>query len=191
MVKFKKGDIVKFVDRASILYGTVGTVVKTDGSEVYVRHGYYPELTQYKPVHERNLMLISRGSTHTKVGNGYIRWEEGFDYVPEIKNVYFNDPLTIVIWKDGTKTFVKNTDGSYNYDPEKALAMAISKKALGNKYKYYQEFEKWLPEEEKAKILSKNLVESANELRMSFSSFKNVSKEYMDRRVGLTENPWE
>ncbi len=90
------------------------------------------------------------------------------DNIPEIRNVYFNDPLTCVIWKDGTKTFVKNADGDHNYDPEKALAMAISKKALGNKYNYYKEFEKWLPEEDakfaiknKRMTLTKNPVEKA------------------------------
>ena len=66
---------------------------------------------------------------------------------PKIENVIFNDPATIVFWQDGTKTVVKCHDGVF--DPEKGLAMAISKKALGNKYDYYEEFEKWLPKEEK------------------------------------------
>lgn len=112
------------------------------------------------------------------------------DNIPEIRNVYFNDPLTCVIWKDGTKTFVKNADGDHNYDPEKALAMAISKKALGNKYNYYKEFEKWLPEED-AKFAIKSLLEASSELRKSFSSFKVISKEYMNKRMALTKNPVE
>lgn len=105
------------------------------------------------------------------VSNGSIYWKkEEFAHIPEIRNAYFNDPLTIVIWTDGTKTFVKNADGDHNYDPEKALAMAISKKALGNKYRYYQVFEKWIPEE-KVKTSIKSPVESTDELRKSFSSF--------------------
>lgn len=60
----------------------------------------------------------------------------------EIKNVCFNDPLTVVIWSDGTKTFVKAHNEQY--DPEKGLAMAIAKKFLGNKYDYHEQFEKWL-----------------------------------------------
>ena len=32
-------------------------------------------------------------------------------YIPEIKNVYFNNPMTIVIWDDGTKTMVKCQPG--------------------------------------------------------------------------------
>lgn len=63
----------------------------------------------------------------------------------EIINVIFNDPATIVFWNDGTKTVVKATDEAF--DPEKGLAMAISKKVLGNKGNYFNEFKKWLPEE--------------------------------------------
>lgn len=67
--------------------------------------------------------------------------------MPNIKNVIFNDPVTIVFWNDGTKTIVKAQDGDI-FDPEKGLAMAISKKALGNKGNYYETFKKWLSEEE-------------------------------------------
>ena len=62
-----------------------------------------------------------------------------------IKKVIFNNPATIVIWEDGSKTVVKCGDDDI-YDPEKGLAMAISKKALGNKGSYYEVFKKWLPE---------------------------------------------
>lgn len=60
-----------------------------------------------------------------------------------IKDVIFNNPATIVFWMDGTKTVVKCQEGD-EYDPEKGLAMAISKKALGNKGNYYNEMQKWL-----------------------------------------------
>ena len=66
---------------------------------------------------------------------------------PSIKKVIFNYPATIVLWSDGSKTVVKCQDGDI-YDPEKGLAMAISKKALGNKGNYCNEFKKWLPEDE-------------------------------------------
>lgn len=60
-----------------------------------------------------------------------------------IKNVVFNDPATIVEWKDGTKTVVQARDGE-KFDPEKGLAMAISKKAMGNKRDYYHVFKHYL-----------------------------------------------
>lgn len=61
-----------------------------------------------------------------------------------IKRVIFNNPATIVFWSDGTKTVVK-CDERDKYDPEKGLAMAIAKKSMGNNYKYYGVFEKFLP----------------------------------------------
>lgn len=58
-----------------------------------------------------------------------------------IENVIFNDPATIVFWTDGSKTVVKCQPGEI-FDPEKGLAMAISKKVLGNDYGYYETFAK-------------------------------------------------
>lgn len=61
---------------------------------------------------------------------------------PTIKDVIFNDPATIIMWSDGTKTVVKAENEAF--DPEKGLAMAISKKNLGNKYDYYNTFKHWI-----------------------------------------------
>ena len=46
-----------------------------------------------------------------------------------IKKVIFNDPATIVFWKDGTKTVVKRQEGA-EFDYEKGLAMAICRHYL-------------------------------------------------------------
>ena len=59
-----------------------------------------------------------------------------------INRVIFNDPATIVIWNDGSKTVVKASNEPF--DPEKGLAMAIAKKALGNKSNYYKVFKKYI-----------------------------------------------
>lgn len=64
--------------------------------------------------------------------------------LPEIKDVIFNAPATIVFWEDGTKTVVKAQEE--DFDPEKGLAMAISKKALGNEGNYYETIKKWMKE---------------------------------------------
>ena len=64
-----------------------------------------------------------------------------------IKKVIFNKPATIILWSDDTKTVVKCGEND-TYDPEKGLAMAIAKKALGNKGNYFETFKKWLPKEE-------------------------------------------
>lgn len=62
--------------------------------------------------------------------------------IPTITNVIYNDPATIVMWSDGTKTVVR-ADGE-KYDPEKGLAMAMCKKHAGNKRDYYHTFLHWL-----------------------------------------------
>lgn len=64
--------------------------------------------------------------------------------VPEILDVIFNEPATIIYWADGTKTVVKAIYDEF--DPEKGLAMAIAKKALGNKGNYYNVIAKWMDE---------------------------------------------
>ena len=64
-----------------------------------------------------------------------------------IKKVIFNDPATIVFWSDGTKTVVKCGDNDA-FDPEKGLAMAISKKFFDNMGYYYDVFKKWLPKDD-------------------------------------------
>lgn len=61
-----------------------------------------------------------------------------------IQNVIFNYPATIVFWTDGTKTVVK-VGPDDKWDPEKGLAMAIVKKAYGNKGNYCNEVKRWLP----------------------------------------------
>ena len=93
----------------------------------------------------RNEMPVERKSTSSCVY--YAATTAKSVSAPTIKKVIFNYPATIVLWSDGSKTVVKCQDGDI-YDPEKGLAMAISKKALGNKGNYCNEFKKWLPEEE-------------------------------------------
>ena len=70
-----------------------------------------------------------------------------------IKNVYFNDPVTVVIWNDGTKTIVRCSENDF-YDPEKGLAMAIIKKVYGNDNSFHKIFKKWLPDESYAEPVS-------------------------------------
>ncbi len=97
--------------------------------------------------------------------------------LPEIKDVIFNEPATIILWADGTKTVVKCQEGE-GYDPEKGLAMAISKKALGNKGNYCEVFKKWLPEEEEVndgRVSSKDLCKAIEE-------FAKVAKKH---KIGL------
>lgn len=59
----------------------------------------------------------------------------------QIEKVIFHEPATIVYWADGTKTVVKAENE--DFDPEKGLAMAITKKVFGNKGSYFNQIRKW------------------------------------------------
>lgn len=73
-------------------------------------------------------------------------FEERFFNYFEIEKVIFNNPATIVIWKDGTKTVVKCS--GEKFDQEKGLAMAISKRALAVGNRYHKTFKKWCKDED-------------------------------------------
>ena len=82
----------------------------------------------------------------------------------KIKDVIFNDPATIVLWRDGTKTVVKCQEGD-TYDKEKGLALCIAKKYLGNKGNFNEVFKKWIPEDREPVVDTKidtDLIESAS-----------------------------
>ena len=99
-------------------------------------------------------------------GNGKSRRiaKEYMDYLehkcPRIEKVIFNDPVTVILWSDKTKTIVRCNDGEY--DPEKGMAMAVAKKFLGTNdsgSNYYDVFKKWLPEEKvKTEVTSEGIT---------------------------------
>lgn len=60
-----------------------------------------------------------------------------------IKNVIFNPPATIVFWTDGSKTVVK-CNAKEEFDPEKGMAMAITKRCANNSDDFYKEIKKWV-----------------------------------------------
>ena len=65
----------------------------------------------------------------------------------QIVRVIFNNPATIVIWADGTKTVVKCQEGDV-YSKETGLALCFAKKALGNTGNFNDVFHNWIPEED-------------------------------------------
>lgn len=98
--------------------------------------------------------------------------------VPEIKSVIFNEPATIVLWIDGTKTVVKAKNEKF--DPEKGLAMAIAKKAYGNKGNYFNHIKKWIdygvPEagyDLNDLMAACNLQNSLNKMSKAMANLKN------------------
>lgn len=109
-------------------------------------------------------------------------------YLNTITKVVFNDPATIVFWRDGTKTVVKCNPGDV-FDPEKGLAMACTKKLFGNNGFYYDIFRKWLPEEEEESLYPKHSDDVFDAMRFSAASivannvFKNAVKKAASREA--------
>lgn len=64
---------------------------------------------------------------------------------PGIKKVIFNDPATIVLWDDGTKTVVKCSLGD-TYSKWAGLAFCICKKLMGDDF--HKAFKYWCKEDE-------------------------------------------
>lgn len=73
-------------------------------------------------------------------------WKMLNDMGNTVKKVIFNDPATIVIWGDGSKTVVKCQNGE-KFDKEKGLALCYMKKMLGNKSNFNNVFKEWIKPE--------------------------------------------
>lgn len=85
---------------------------------------------------KENIMPINNNNEFRVTLNGLYLMPS----IPEIEKVIFNDPATIVFWKDGTKTIVKVKPGE-KFDKWTGLAMASMKKIHGEKFHSF--FRKW------------------------------------------------
>lgn len=92
-----------------------------------------------RAVHEGMMIDYGRQSTERAKRNDIVRF--GMCSV-SIRKVIFNDPATIVMWSDGTKTIVK-CGPEDTYDMEKGLAMAIVKKMAGNDNRFHKVFKQY------------------------------------------------
>ena len=145
-MEFKKGDMVA-ITKNGTSYG--GKFVGALGTIKYT----YPESNRigvelqgfFNPASKTGLYYFCTDELHRM---NEVQGTPRAPYLNQfsIKDVIFNDPAVIVLWTDGTKTVVKCSENDI-FDPEKGLAMAISKKALGNKGDYYNTFRKYLPDE--------------------------------------------
>lgn len=66
-----------------------------------------------------------------------------FDYRNAINKVIFNNPATIVFWKDGTKTVVKCQPGC-KYSKYVGFMACVTKKAFGNEGNFNNTVNYWL-----------------------------------------------
>lgn len=142
-------DIVKVIDE----YGWCGYV-----NNSYIKYDPDPIITSCK------MAINTVYGAVTKIAKNRDEWTRIKNYILNdekvtkelsnnmnnskfaIKEVKFNGPATIVFWKDGTKTVVKC--GPHDkIDYEKGLAMAITKRALGDNGHYYETIKKYAGEE--------------------------------------------
>lgn len=112
----------------------------------------FAKLTKEREDLARKLRYIPGSDFKERINTNYygMRYGNNGPRIPGIKKVIFNDPATIVYWMDGTKTVVKAQ--KEDFDAEKGLAMAITKKALGNEGNYYNELKKYLGDVYEAKL---------------------------------------
>lgn len=168
MNKFKKGMYVHtdrghgYIVAFSYYTGAIG--VKMDGS----KDG---EITWCDPM----IMEIDYTRTSKIVVNA----------IPAIKNVIFNDPLTVVVWADGTKTYVK-ASGEDTFDPEKGMALAIAKKAMENKYNYFETIREWIEKDQKRKAKKWEKEQKAEGRIIGKVIEKEATEEGVTAKVELT-----
>lgn len=171
MNKYRIGDVVKAINNE--LIGAIGIVVCND----------YSGFTKVRFLGNDNGYWLADDQITYARGNDYIKYLEYCKNKnsiglrrDSIKNVIFNPPATIVFWSDGTKTVVKAKNE--DFDPEKGLAMAISKKMLSNNGSYYNVFKKWLPKDD-------------TPTEESLSDVINRINEAVQRtKLSLDFNPW-
>lgn len=98
-----------------------------------------------RAVHEGMAIDYGRQSTERAKKNDIVQF--GMCRV-SIRKVIFNDPATIVLWSDGSKTVVK-CGPEDTYDMEKGLAMAIVKKMAGNDNRFHKVFKQYTKKKKK------------------------------------------
>lgn len=159
---------------------TFGSHYKIRGvTKSYASHVTMPEKYRIS-YREAYKMLLDDLKYSGKRGNKEMRRRD-----LEIKNVIFNDPATVVYWKDGTKTVVK-TQGGEPFDPEKGLAMAICKKAYGNEGSYFNQIKKWTDKYEPREVESLYPSMMFPRVKLNFSTEeKEEIKKMLNRIYGV------
>ena len=124
------GQIIKVVllDGGTMHFAP-GDIIQDDPYAWHIRYGSYDKVPCNR----------SRQSTERAEKTDIVKF--GMCSV-SIRKVIFNDPATIVLWSDGTKTVVK-CGPEDSFDMEKGLAMAIVKKMAGNDNRFHKVFKQY------------------------------------------------
>lgn len=106
---------------------------------------FMPDHELARAIHKEMAIDYSRQSTECSKKNNIVKF--GMCSV-SIRKVIFNDPATVVLWSDGTKTVVK-CGPEDKFDTEKGLAMAIVKKMAGNDNRFHKVFKQYTKKKKK------------------------------------------
>lgn len=109
-------------------------------TNLYAKYPPYDDLS-FSPSTTKSITITSDGDIKTTRNQQWrITWDTKRSL--DIEKVVFNDPATIIIWGDGTKTVVKAQNEPY--DKEKGFVMACLKRFLGNDNTFNKEIKKWV-----------------------------------------------
>lgn len=104
--------------------------------------------TYFKCITDSIHHLRDKVMEKAEVYRRYASWDPSyispFYAMPKPKKIILNDPATIILWSDNTKTIVKKNSKDKKFDPEKGIALCYMKKALGNKGNYNNVFKDWI-----------------------------------------------
>jgi len=102
--------------------------------------GMTPDLTYHGEVYHKEKKMSKKEEKKSTIDLTIDALTKRYNTKFEIKKVIFNGKATIVMWNDDTKTICKWNTAEEVYDPEKGLAMCFVKKALGNRYGWWDKF---------------------------------------------------
>lgn len=172
------------------IYGAHGDVEPAKRiTDQLIRNGYFD-----KP--EDTLLHYIQNDVQATIDLYHMRKaaeRDGMNKKPEIKDIIWNGPATIVFWKDGDKTVVKCADCDV-MDYEKGLAMAICKKIYGNGYwknifkRYLYDDGPMLPEPPEPLSPEGQLKQLTKEFKELVNDMFNVPTSM--RTDTPIENPW-
>ena len=88
---------------------------------------FYQSYDVSRPIPAKEFKEMLEKQSIERLSFGFSKKDTKFDY----DRIIFSGPCTIVIWKDGTKTMARVSEGD-TFDPEKGVAICYMKRALGH-----------------------------------------------------------
>ena len=124
----------------------LSVVIDGTGESIDTTLGQVELLTkeQYLEEKEKQEAMMRPTTMNMTLTGTTLTFSYGNHFDPStIKDVIFNNPATIILWKDGTKTVVKCQEGD-TFNPELGFLAAVLKKLCGNKGNYNDVVKKWV-----------------------------------------------